>query len=136
MIYSVDGYAVLLALARPALPGVNVYTRIPDGIPEHVPLFVIRRTGGGIDRRLAGFTERWLISAQIWTAPEYDVFDLAGQISTIFYNAWMNQTVTSAGHIAHCRNGSGWRDVTDPDLTLYARGQASFEFLLRPPASA
>lgn len=139
MEYVFDGYGILTELARTRLSATEwlVQTRLPDDIPARISggktLFVIRRTGGGVERNFHGFMERWLCSFQLWFTPDKDAIPLAQQVSKIYFEAWRDQTVTAHGHIAHCRNGVGWEDLSDPDLPLYGRAIATFEFLLRPP---
>lgn len=139
MEYLVDGYAVLMKLARDALDPADwlVLSRVPDEIPKRIAdgktLFVMRRTGGGVERNFHGFSERWLLQFQLWFTPEKDFIPLGQRISKVYFDAWRAQLVTPAGHIHHCRNGVGWEDNTDPDLPHYGRATSSFEFLLRLP---
>lgn len=142
--YVVDGYSILTKLARDNLLPADdwlVQTRVPDDIPSRLVtedgdprvLLVIRRTGGGVERNFHGFMERWLCAYSLWFQPGTDWIALGQAISKVFFEAWAGQTVTPAGHIAHCRNGVGWEDVSDPELPLYGRAIAQYEFLLRPP---
>lgn len=133
--YGVDGYGVLLDILRPALPDWHVLTRIPDGIPALLTggksLLVIRRTGGGIAVAQQRFTERWLLSFQTWFQPNLDAIELGFPITQALFEACQDQTITDHGHLNTCRAAVGWQDITDPNLALYGRGIASFEFTLR-----
>lgn len=139
MEYTFDGYGVLTELARDALDPDEwlVQTRQPDDIPQRISptkaLFVMRRTGGGVERNFHGFLERWLMSFWIYYTPERNFTPLTQAISKVYFEAWRDQIVTTAGHIHHCRNGVGWEDMSDPDLPLYGRATSQFEFLIRPP---
>ena len=138
--YAFDVYGVIKSLAEDALdPGAWVIqTRIPDDIPSRLrdtgkTLFVMRKTGGGIARNFHGFMERALFHFSLYFTPELDYLPLARQVSKLYFDAWANQVVTPYGHLGHCRNGVGWEDVSDPELPLYGRAIAQFEFLIRPP---
>jgi hypothetical protein len=67
MTYSVDPMDVLLPILRTGLPGVHVFSRVPDPVPDYLPLVVIRRTGGSSDH--PDFIDVPWINVQCWAAP-------------------------------------------------------------------
>jgi hypothetical protein len=138
--YSVDPMDVLLPLLRNGLPGVNVYSRVPDGIPSHLPLVVIRRTGGSSDSPT--FYDVPWINVQCWAAPSPSedasriAHDLADDVRRVLWTAWENQTVTPAGWIRRVRESSAPEEINDPDVPMYARYQATYEIWIRKAISA
>lgn len=136
--YTLDGYDIVLELLREGLEaGITVMSRIPDQLPLFVPLVVVRRTGGAT--RQPKFHTEFHITAQCWVAPTVAgdtsrvVDDLGDQVTKVLHQAWKNQTVTPAGHIAHWREASGWQEISDPDLPNYGRSIATYDLLLRKP---
>lgn len=137
--FAVDVLDVLLNLLRPALPGVNVMSRIPDHVPEYLPLVVIRRTGG--DSPAPKFYDQPLTNVQCWCAENPDAgidadraaSDLADQVRGVLWQAWRTQQVVSGyGWISRLRESSGPREVTDPDLPLLGRVSATYDLRIRP----
>jgi hypothetical protein len=135
MPYSVDGLALLLELFRGGLdPRVRVMTRIPDHLPDYVPLVVVRRTGGA--SRAPRFYDRYLINVQVWCGgaePIRDSFEIAEQVRRILWTALEQQTVTQHGHIIDVRESRAPAELADPDLPLYGRNSATYELTLRLP---
>jgi hypothetical protein len=135
MPYSVDPMDVLLPILRDGLPGVNVYSRVPDPVPEHVPLVVIRRTGGSSDH--PRFIDVPWINVQCWAAPTDIVdaaraaHDLADDVRRVIWTAWANQTVTDAGWIRRVRESSAPEEINDPDVPHYGRYAATYELWIR-----
>src|SRR5688500_142647 len=138
--FCVDYLDVLLDLLRPALPGVTVMTRIPDHLPEHLPLVVIRRTGG--DTRAPEFYDTPWINVQCWCAdgPSVDAFraasDLADQVRGILWTAYRTQKViTNKGWIGAIRESSAPIEISDPDRPFLGRYAATYELRIRPLAA-
>lgn len=139
LLYAFDVYGVIKHLAEQRLDADDwlVQTRTPESIPALISdgrtLFVMRKTGGGIERNFHGFNERALFHFSLYFTPDRDYLPLAQEVSRIYFEAWANQTVTPYGHLGHCRNGVGWEDTSDLELPLYGRAMTQFEFQIRPP---
>lgn len=136
MTYSVDPMEVLLPLLRTGLGSdVTVMASIPDGIPEFVPLVVCRRSGGASPAPT--FYDAPFINIQVWAAgsdttnPARAAFLVADRARQVLWEAWRNQTTTTAGHIAEIRESLGPIEVTDPDLPHFGRFQATYELRIR-----
>jgi hypothetical protein len=140
MTYSVDPMDVLLPLLRAGLPGVNVFSRVVEPLPQYVPLVVIRRTGGSSDHPT--FLDVPWINVQCWSAPTNTkdaaraAHDLADDVRRVLWEAWANQTVTSAGWIRRVRESSAPEEINDPDVPLYGRYQATYEIWIRRAVTA
>jgi len=140
MTYSVDPMDVLLPLLRNGLPGVNVYSRVPDPVPAHLPLVVIRRTGGSSDHPT--FIDVPWINVQCWAARS-DTQDaarvahnLADDVRRVLWTAWQSQTTTPAGWIRRVRESSAPEEINDPDVPLFGRYQATYELWIRRAVTA
>jgi len=141
MTFSVDPMDVLLPILRNGLPGVNVFSRVPDPVPQFVPLVVIRRTGGSSDAPT--FIDVPWVNVQCWSARSDTVdaarmaHNLADDVRRVLWTAWANQTVTSAGWIRRVRESSAPEEINDPDVPLFGRYQATYEIWIRKnPAAA
>lgn len=140
--FSVDYLDVLLALLRPALPGVRVMTRIPDHVPAYLPLVVIRRSGG--DSPAPEFYDQPWINVQCWCdedrAADIDAqraaSDLADQVRGILWTAYRTQQVVSGlGWVGYIRESTAPQEISDPDLPLLGRYTATYELRVRPVAA-
>lgn len=140
--FCVDYLDVLLALLRPALPGVTVMSRIPDHVPDYLPLVVIRRAGG--DSTAPEFFDNPWINVQCWCDEDRDndidpqraASDLADQVRGIFWTAYRTQQIVpDLGWIGWIRESSGPQEVSDPDLPLLGRYTATYELRVRPVAA-
>jgi hypothetical protein len=136
MTFSVDPMDVLLPLLRSGLPGtVHVFSRVPDQVPEYLPLVVIRRTGGSSDAPT--FLDVPWINVQCWAAAAGDLdaarnaHNLADDVRRVLWEAWANQTVTDAGWIARVRESSAPEEINDPDVPMFGRYQATYEIWIR-----
>lgn len=135
MTYSVDPMDVLLPILRGGLPGVNVFSRVPEGIPKFLPLVVIRRTGGSSDH--PEFLDIPWINVQCWAArdadtdPARNAHDLADAVRGVLWQAWRNQVVTPAGWIRRIRESSAPEEINDPDVPMFGRYQATYEIWVR-----
>jgi len=138
MTFSVDPMDVLLPLLRAGLPGVNVFSRVPDPVPDYLPLVVVRRTGGSSDHPT--FIDVPWVNVQCWAArdPEPDGNDaarnahnLADDVRRVLWTAWANQTVTDAGWIRRVRESSAPEEINDPDVPHFGRYQATYELWIR-----
>lgn len=136
--FTVDVLDVLLALLRPALPGVEVSQAIPDGVPTFVPLVVLRRTGG--DSLAPEFYDTPLINVQCWCADDRAnnidasraASNLADQVRGILWTAYRTQQVVPGlGWIGAIRESSGPLEITDPDLPNFGRYAATYDLRIR-----
>jgi hypothetical protein len=140
--YSVDYLDVLLELLRLDLqfPDVKVMTRIPDSLPNHVPLVVIQRVGG--DSTHPWFFDQPWINVQCWCDdkgptgdPSRDAADLADDVRRVLWEAWRNQRVVpDHGWITYIRESSGPREIADNDRPFLGRYSATYELRVRPAA--
>lgn len=140
--FAVDFLDVLLELLRPALPGVEVMSRIPDHVPGYLPLVVVRRTGG--DSPAPEFYDQPLVNVQCWCDEDPDnnidgsraASDLADQVRGILWTAQRTQQVIpDRGWIGFIREASGPMEVTDPDLPQLGRYTATYELRFRRAAA-
>jgi hypothetical protein len=127
---------VPLLLLRAGLPGVTVRASIPDGLPDLLPLVVVRRvTGASLAPR---FWDGPSINVQCWSDATDDLDPvaaasaLADQARKVLWEAWGNQTVTTAGHIVQLRESQGPMEVIDPDLPHLGRYVATYALRIRP----
>lgn len=137
--FAVDPADVIVGILRLALPDVTIRASIPDGVPELVPLVVVRRTGGS--SLVPEFWDQPITNVQNWAAHDGDIdasraaSDLADQIRRALWTAWRQQTVVAAGHIAGIREFLGPMEAIDPDLPHLGRYTATYELLVRPVAA-
>lgn len=140
--FSVDYLDVLLDLLQPALPGVQVMTRIPDHITDYLPLVVLRRAGG--DSPAPEFYDTPWINVQCWCADdpagEIDAFraasDLADQVRGILWTAYRTQQVIPGkGWIGAIRESTAPLEISDPDRPFLGRYAATYELRIRPLAA-
>lgn len=140
--FAVDFLDVLLDLLRPALPGVQVMTRIPDHVPSYLPLVVVRRTGG--DSPVPEFYDQPLVNVQCWCDEDRDndidafraASDLADQVRGVLWTAYRTQQVIpDRGWLGSVREVSGPLEINDPDLPLIGRYTATYEIRVRPVAA-
>jgi hypothetical protein len=135
MAYSVDVFDVLLPLLRAGLPGVNVMNRVPDRVPDYLPLVVVRRTGGSSDH--PRFIDVPWVNVQCWaqgsgsTDAWRAAFTLADDVRGVLWTAWANLTTPPAGHIRRVRESSAPEEINDPDLPHFGRYQATYELWIR-----
>lgn len=138
--FAVDFLDVLLDLLRDAMPGVTVMSRIPDGVPQYLPLVVVRRTGG--DYSVApDFYDQPYVNVQCWADEDRDTgidayraaSDLADQVRGILWTAYRTQQVVPGkGWIGYIRESTAPLEVADPDLTFLGRYTATYELRFRP----
>lgn len=142
--FAVDYLDLLLDLFRTDLdPEVKVMTRIPDFITEHLPLVVVRPTGG--DSYDPRFFDTPYINVQAWTAPPPDpgapgavdasrsACDLADECRRILWTAWRTQRVIPGhGWISKIRESTGPLEVPDVDAPNLGRWVATYELRIRP----
>ena len=135
MTFSVDPMDVLLPILRAGLPGVNVFSRVPDPVPDYLPLVVIRRTGGGSDH--PRFIDIPWINVQCWAAPSGSLdaaraaHNLADDVRRVLWTAWQTQQTTPAGWIRRVRESSAPEEINDPDVPMFGRYQATYELWIR-----
>ena len=133
--FSVDWADVVLPILRSRLPGVNVMSSVPDGVPNFVPLVVVRRTGGSSDHPWI-YDQPWIMF-QHWAGPEpggdarRNSHDLADDVRRALWEAWYAQQVTPAGWITWVRESSAPEEINDPDVPLLVRHQATYELQIR-----
>jgi hypothetical protein len=133
--FSVDPMDVILPLLRTALPGVNVMSRVPDGVPDYVPLVVVRRTAGSSDHPWF-YDQPWL-AFQTWDGPHdgldaaRNAWNLADNVRRALWTAKRQQLTTPAGHISHIRESSSPEEINDPDVPMFVRYQATYEIRIR-----
>lgn len=139
--FSVDYLDVVQALLRQELPGVNVFTKIPDGVPENCPLVVIRRVGG--DSPAPEFYDGPWINVQCWAAEDRAngidadraASDLADAVRGVLWRAYRTQKVVSGlGWINYIRESSAPQEIPDRDLPYHGRYTATYELRVRPAA--
>lgn len=139
--FCVDYLDVLLGLLRPALPGVTVMSRIPDHVPDYLPLVVIRRNGG--DSPAPEWFDGPWINVQCWCdedrANNIDApraaDALADQVRGILWTAYRTQQVVPGlGWINYIRESTAPQEISDPDLPLLGRYTATYELRVRPAA--
>lgn len=137
--FAVDVDDVVLGLLRAGLdPGVTVMSRIPDRLPDYVPLVVAYRSGGSSN--VPSFYDEPLLQVHCWVAPtpaQPDArragSDLADAARGVLYRAWFNQTVVpGAGHIVSYYESSGPLEVGDENLPSFGRFVASYRIKIRP----
>jgi hypothetical protein len=131
--FSADILDVLLAIVREALPDVNVYSRIPDDLPQHLPLVVIRRTAGRSQN--PKFADRPWVNTQCWYGgddPFTDCNILCDQVRGALFHAWWDQKVIPGkGWIVDIRESSGPEELSDPDRPHFGRYQMTHEIRIR-----
>lgn len=140
--FSVDYLDVLLELLREDLtfPDVQVMSRIPDHITEHLPLVVIRRIGG--DSPWPEFYDIPWINVQCWVDdkgptgdPFRDAGDLADDVRRVLWEAWKNQRVVPGqGWIVAIRESSAPQEISDVDRPFLGRYAATYELRIRSAA--
>jgi hypothetical protein len=136
--FAVEAVDIVLEILRDALPnGVFVRASIPDGVPDFLPLVVVRRVGGS--SLYPDFWDDPLINIQNWADADGSrdarrvASDDADQVRKALWDAWRNQTVTSGGSIARIRESQGPLEMPDVDLPFLGRFQATYELKLRSP---
>jgi hypothetical protein len=137
MTFSVDWADVVLPLLRQGLttPGVNVMSKVPDGVPNFVPLVVCRRTGGS--SFAPDFWDQPWINVQCWAAPSAEMdgaraaHNLADNVRRVLWTVWRQQIVTPAGWLTWLRESSAPEEINDPDLPHFGRYQATYEMRVR-----
>lgn len=133
--FSVDPMDVVLPILRGRLPGVNVMSGVPDGVPSFVPLVVVRRTGGSSDHPWL-YDQPWIM-VQHWAGPEpggdarRNAHDLADDVRRALWEAWYAQQVTPNGWITWVRESSAPEEINDPDVPMLVRFQATYEIQIR-----
>lgn len=141
--FSVDYLDVLLELLRRdlATPGVTVMSRVPDQLPDYVPLVVIRRVGGDSDA--PEFYDVPWINVQCWCAEDtvngIDGFraaaNLADDVRRVLWTAWRTQRVVPGlGWIGWIRESAGPMEIADPDRLFIGRVSATYELRIRSAA--
>lgn len=139
--FAVDYLDVLLDLLRPALPGVQVWSKIPDNVPDYLPLVVLDRTGGSSNA--PEFFDQPLVQVQCWAADNRSTgvdairaaSDLADQVRGVLWTAYRTQQVVPGrGWIGWVRESSGPQEIPDPDLPFVGRFVATYELRVRPAA--
>jgi hypothetical protein len=133
--FSVDWADVVLPILRGWLPGVNVMSSVPDGVPNFVPLVVVRRTGGSSDHPWL-YDQPWLMF-QHWAGPEpggdarRNANNLADAVRRALWEAWDTQQVTLHGWLTKVRESSAPEEINDPDVPMLVRLQATYEIQIR-----
>lgn len=132
--FSTDVLTLFLTIVRDAVgPDVNVYTRIPDDLPQHVPMVVIRRTAGR--SQSPHFADRPWINTQVWAGgddPFRTANELADKVRGALFNAWYDQKVVPGiGWIVDIRESSGPEEISDPDRPHFGRYQMTHEIRVR-----
>lgn len=138
--FAVEPNDLVLEILRTALPGVTVRPSIPDGVPELVPLVVIRRIGGASDS--PRFWDRPTFNIQCWADADRDANldaarvagNLADQVRKALWDAWAAQTVVAGGHLARIHESQGPYEIGDVDLPHLGRFTATYQLLCRPAA--
>lgn len=139
--FSVDYLDVLTTLLRAELPDVHVMTRIPDHLPEYLPLVVIRRVGG--DSPAPEFYDVPWINVQCWCEDDQqtgvDAYrlasDLADDVRRALWMAWRTQQVIDGlGWISSIRESTAPQEVSDLDRPLLGRYAATYELRIRSAA--
>src|SRR5690606_37987820 len=140
-LFSVDYLDVVQALLRQELPGVNVFTKIPDGVPEYCPLVVIRRIGG--DSPAPEFYDGPWLNIQTWAAEDRAngidadraAFYLADAVRGVLWRAYRTQKVVSGlGWINYIRESSAPQAIPDRDPPHHGRYTATYDLRVRPGA--
>lgn len=138
--FAVEPNDLIMQILAPALPGVTIRPSIPDGVPDLLPLVVIRRIGGS--SVAPRFWDRPTFNIQNWCKEDRALGidaaraagDLADQIRKALWDAWSSQTVVAGGHIARVDESQGPMEIGDVDLPHLARFSATYQLLCRPPA--
>lgn len=140
--FSVDYLDVLLALLREDLtfPDVTVMTRIPDHLPDFLPLVVLRRVGG--DSPWPEFYDVPWINVQCWCDdryPDSDQYraagDLADDVRRVLWAAWSTQRVVpDKGWISWIRESTAPQEIADGDRPFIGRYSATYELRIRSAA--
>lgn len=127
-----DADALILALIRPALTGVDVATELPDDLGGRVPFVVAQRvSGAAIHPR---FLDRPTFNVDAWHTTRTAAADLAESVRVALVDAVEQQIVTEHGHVVNLDEQSGpayLRTAEQPD-TLH-RFQAMYSLATRPP---
>lgn len=139
--FVVDFLDVLMPLLRGGLgDGVTVMSRIPDHVPQYLPLVVIRRSAGG-DSPVPWFYDQPWVNVQCWcddnrttgVDAQRAASDLADQVRRILWTAYLNQQIVPGqGWIGLVRESFPPQEVSDPDLPLLGRMTATYELRIRP----
>jgi hypothetical protein len=129
---------VPVLLLRAALPDVTVRSAIPDDLTKFLPLIVVRRISGA--SLAPRFWDGPSVNVQCWSDatdeldPVSAAFQLADQTRRVLWEAWENQTVTSAGHIVQLRESQAPLEVPDVDLPRLGRYVATYALRVRRAA--
>lgn len=138
--FVVDVDDVLVSLFRMFVdPGITVMTRIPDRIPEYVPLVVVHRAGGGSD--VPNFYDEPLFRVQVWVAPTPEQpdarrggSDLADMTRGILWRAYRHQVVVPGkGHLVSYHESQAPLEIGDENMPSYGRFVATYRIKIRPP---
>jgi hypothetical protein len=132
--YSIDYLDLFLGILRNALPDdVTVLSRLPDHLPDFVPLVVIRRTAGRT--QFPRYTDRPWISTQVWAGgddPFREASDLIDKVRGALFKAWDEQIVVpGVGCIVDIRESSGPVEISDPDVPRLGRYEMLHEIRIR-----
>lgn len=139
--FSVDPFDVLLPLLRDGLgASYTVRNVVPDEVSAHLPLVVVRQTGGS--SFAPEFWDQPFISITNWAGPDgaTDARRAATQgadrVREVLWTAWRSQTVTAAGHLVWVRESQGPMEINDPDLPHLGCFTATYEIRIRRARSA
>lgn len=136
--------SIFLASAElPELTAGHVFTKLQDGMDEHLPALIVERTGGSSDR--PEFVSDYFTHLQVWSdkSPAFPddpfaaAFDLSQRVAKVLYEACKNQTVAldanghALGWICGWRESSGFQDATDVDLPDIGRYVATYDLKIR-----
>src|ERR1044072_7394143 len=132
--YAVAYLDVFLGILRNVLPDdVNVMSRLPDHLPDFIPLVLIRRTAGRTQN--PRFTDRPWISTQVWAGgddPTRAASDLCDSVRGALFKAWDEQIVVpGVGWIVDIRESSGPVELSDPDVPQLGRYEMLHEIRVR-----
>lgn len=133
-----DYLELVLSMLREDMPDVNVFSRIPDGINEFLPVVSVQRVGG--DSPAPEFYDEPWLNIQCWCADDpdgVDAFraanDLADRVRGILWTAWRTQRVIPGlGWIVAIRESSAPLEINDRDRPLLGRYAATYELRVRP----
>lgn len=136
--------SIFIASAElPELDEDHVFTKLQDGMGEHLPALIVERTGGSSDR--PEFVSDYFTHLQVWSGETADfpndpfgaAFDLSQRVAKVLYEACKNQTVAYDGNghvlgwISQWRESSGFQDATDVDLPDVGRYVATYDLKIR-----
>src|SRR5690606_16810461 len=92
---------LVLAVLRPALAPVDVFSLLPDLTQTPPPVVMARRVAGTAYDPRVGYDQA-VVDVQGWHTTDADADDLADACRTALITAWRNQTVVpGVGSIAH-----------------------------------